>query len=120
MPRTMTLAELRDDNALTIVGTISGLLRRLARKAEAPDLRGIDKRYATEAMSGDYAHLCAVSERYALDYLRGTLDAHAGDLTDSDDDDDDPDDDLVPGVDTCLDCGRVNTARYLGDPECEC
>jgi hypothetical protein len=78
MARTTKLADLEGENALVIVGTIAPLLRQLAREVES--LKGLDDRYRTEALSGDYAHLCATSERYAVQYLQTTLNAHEGDL----------------------------------------
>jgi hypothetical protein len=83
MRRTITLADLYGLNALTIVGTIGRLLKQMDREAGTD----LEKPYRAEAMSGDYAHLCEVSERYAVMYLTDTLDAHEGDLTDSDDED---------------------------------
>ena len=71
--RTRDWYDLEDENALLVVGTISRLLRTLAREGGNPTLAGIDKRYRDEAMSGDYEHLMDVSHRYAFEHLRETL-----------------------------------------------
>lgn len=85
-----TLADLRGENALTIVGTIGSLLRQVDRAVGTEH----EKAYRAEALSGDYAHVCEVSERYALQFLATTLHAEEGDLTvDDEGDGDDWEDD---------------------------
>jgi hypothetical protein len=84
--RDLTLADMRGENALSIIATMDRLLRRLVRESGAEQLKSMPECYRTEAMSGDYEHLCAVTERYALQYLATTLAAREGDLTDDNDD----------------------------------
>lgn len=83
----MTLSSLAGGNAFTILGTVSGALKRLER--EVPNLKGLSDRYMKEATAGDYDHLCEVTERYALKYLPDTFRGKPGDLTDGGGDDDD-------------------------------
>lgn len=83
MAKTTTLADLKGENALVIVGAIGGLLKRLDREVGT---KTADE-YRAKALSGDYAHVCEVSEEYALRYLATTLSAREGDLTDNDNDD---------------------------------
>lgn len=79
MQRTLALADLRGENAFTILATMRRLLKQIDRELGS----SLEDEYAERAIKGDYAHLCAVTEEYALAYAASTLNAREGDLTDA-------------------------------------
>lgn len=68
--RDLTWDELEGENAFMVLGTISRLLKKLAREVGAEDL---SETFMAEATDGDYDHLMDVAYRYAYEHLRTTL-----------------------------------------------
>ena len=70
MPQpTLTLQDLEGQNALTIIGTICRLLKKLDKEAGT----NLEDEYRTKAMSGDYEHLWNTTVEYADQWLATTL-----------------------------------------------
>lgn len=70
----VTWDDLENENAMTVVGTVSRLVKRVARELDDDAILAEAKAYADDALSGDYDHLMDASHAIARKYLETTLD----------------------------------------------
>lgn len=70
----VTWDDLENENAMTVVGTVSRLVKRIGREIGEDAIVKEAEAYAADALSGDYDHLMDASHAIARKYLETTLD----------------------------------------------